>query len=357
MNLAVTNMGTRFSALCLGVLLLTSIRASAEDPVVVRFNTTLGNIDVQMASLDSPKNVANFLTYANSGAYNGSFIHRSVSNFVIQGGGYKIASNQIVAIPVNAPVIGEHVLANKRGTLALALSTGPNSGTDQWFFNEVDNSSVLDGTSNGGPFTVFGVVTNASSLAVMDAIGHVPIPSPSPFGINPPFNEIPLVNYTPGADVLLENLVMLNSVTVLKQTFAEWQVANFTVAQRADATISGPAATPQSDGVPNLLKYLHDINPSRPMTTADRAGLSEVDRTVVAGVPYLTLTYRQNALKTGITIKVQTSTDLKTWTTVAAPVVAQIGVDATTAESDPILQVRVKATVAKLFVRLNVSLP
>src|SRR5205807_6250752 len=54
----------------------------------VRFETNLGNINVQLLPTDAPKTVANFLQYANSGAFNGSFIHRSVANFVIQGGGY-----------------------------------------------------------------------------------------------------------------------------------------------------------------------------------------------------------------------------------------------------------------------------
>ena len=44
----------------------------------------------------------------------------------------------------------------------------PNSATNQWFFNLADNSSNLD-NQNGG-FTVFGELTNSSSLVAMDAI-------------------------------------------------------------------------------------------------------------------------------------------------------------------------------------------
>ena len=67
---------------------------------VVRMATVLGNIDIEMLSTEAPKNVANFLTYVNSGNYNKSFIHRSVPGFVFQGGGYYVDGNGAVnAIP------------------------------------------------------------------------------------------------------------------------------------------------------------------------------------------------------------------------------------------------------------------
>src|SRR5207244_11772694 len=55
----------------------------------VRFETSLGNIDVQLLPNDAPKTVANFLAYLQANTYANSFIHRSVPTFVIQGGGYQ----------------------------------------------------------------------------------------------------------------------------------------------------------------------------------------------------------------------------------------------------------------------------
>ena len=52
---------------------------------IVRFNTDLGVIDVVLLQNVAPLNVANFLTYVNSGAYDASFVHRSIANFIIQG--------------------------------------------------------------------------------------------------------------------------------------------------------------------------------------------------------------------------------------------------------------------------------
>jgi fibronectin-binding autotransporter adhesin len=133
-------------------------------------------------------------------------------------------------------------------------------------------------------------------------------------------------------------------------TFNQWEASfGFT----GGPTVIGPAATPENDGVPNLFKYLYDINPTRPMTAADRAALAAFSLVTNGGTTYLTLTYRQYALETGITINVQTSPDLQTWTTVSNPTTTQIGTDPNT--GDPILQVQVPATAPREFIRLNLT--
>lgn len=180
---------------------------------VVRFNTVLGNIDVQLRPDVAPLTVANFLSYVNSptaGAnYNSSFFHRSVPGFIIQGGGYYVTSDsQIATITPGATVVNEFHLSNTRGTIAMAkLGSDPNSATDEWFFNEADNSANLD-NQNGG-FTVFGSVIEGD-LATMDAIAAVPVPSPGPLAS--PFDAIPLINYTYPNSVQPSNLVIVNSV-------------------------------------------------------------------------------------------------------------------------------------------------
>jgi len=136
----------------------------------------------------------------------------------------------------------------------------------------------------------------------------------------------------------------LATVTV---TFAQWG-ASFPIA-------TGGAATPENDGIPNLLKYLYDINPTRAMTAADRTALPVFNTIVTGGTKYLTLTYRHYMFETGINLNVQTSSDLKTWTTVANPTQNQIGTDPTTGDS--IMQVQVAVTSAREFIRLNVTSP
>jgi cyclophilin family peptidyl-prolyl cis-trans isomerase len=172
----------------------------------VRLATSFGNINVQLLPQSAPKTVANFLSYVNSGAYDVSFFHRSVAGFVVQGGGYDIANNQITQIPSAAPVAGEGGVSNLRGTIAVALSSGPNSGTNQFFFNLVDNSQQLDGTAAGGPFTVFARVSDDASLAVMDNIAAAGVVHAAV-----PFDSLPVVNFS-GNTVQVQNLIYVNSV-------------------------------------------------------------------------------------------------------------------------------------------------
>ncbi len=99
------------------------------------------------------------------------------------------------------------------------------------------------------------------------------------------------------------------------QSFNQWegQAGFFTAQQLGNSTISGPTVTFENDAVPNLLKYLYDINPAQPMSATERAALPTASMTTDGVTEYLTLTYRQYALKAGLSVNVQTSTDLKIW--------------------------------------------
>ena len=121
--------------------------------------------------------------------------------------------------------------------------------------------------------------------------------------------------------------------------------------------VGGSTSTPQNDGIPTLLKYLFDINPTAPLSSTDRAALPAATTTTSGGTRYLALTYRHNALVSGVTINVETSTDLQTWTTTSPPDLSQqIGTDPST--GDPIMEVGVKANgTNKQFIRLNVTQP
>ena len=105
----------------------------------------------------APLTVQNFQNYVSAGSYTNSFIHRSIPNFIVQGGGFTYNNPTVTTIPTNAPVQNEFSSqrSNIRGTIAMAkLGSDPNSATNQRFFNLADNASNLD-NQNGG-FTVFG---------------------------------------------------------------------------------------------------------------------------------------------------------------------------------------------------------
>ena len=165
----------------------------------------MGDVVIELYDEETPETVANFLNYVRDGDYDRSFIHRSVDEFIIQGGGYTTSDEVVELVPTDPPVINEPGISNTRGTIAMAkLSGDPNSATSQWFINLKDNSSLLD-DANGG-FTVFGKVTG-NGMDVVDAIAALPI-----WRFQPPFAEIPLIDY-PGSGMLQEsNFVLMDVV-------------------------------------------------------------------------------------------------------------------------------------------------
>lgn len=137
----------------------------------------------------------------------------------------------------------------------------------------------------------------------------------------------------------------------LTQTYVQWATVKSTSYVASDI--------PLNDGVPNLLKYVANINPNVAMTATDRAALPAVsiDTTTNPGTPYLALTYRKSSAVTGVNVNVQTSSDLKTWQTVTSPEISQIvGTDPNT--GDPIVELGVKAAASgNQFIRLNIVNP
>ena len=145
---------------------------------LMRWSTSAGVITTRMFKDIAPQTVSNFRTYADDGDFDNTFFTRSVADFIIQGGSLQINSqNAVVEGQVRAPVVNEFNHSNTRGTIAMAKQGGnPNSATNQWFFNLANNAGTAPNGldfQNGG-FTVFAEVTNASGLAVMDAIAAKP---------------------------------------------------------------------------------------------------------------------------------------------------------------------------------------
>jgi peptidyl-prolyl cis-trans isomerase A (cyclophilin A) len=172
---------------------------------------------MELLASNAPATVANFLSYVGQGGYNNLLIHRAIPGFVVQTGGYTANAN-LSSIPVQAPVRGEPGVSNIRGTVAMALSTGPNSGTSQWFVNLADNSSQLDGTNDGGPFTVFarvltnGLTTNGfptNGMSIVDTIGSLQTTN-----LGGAFTDLPLQGKE-------KSLQSANLVTISNITFAD----------------------------------------------------------------------------------------------------------------------------------------
>lgn len=178
----------------------------------VRFDTVLGVLEVDLYDAEMPTTVANFLTYVNAGSYDSSFIHRSTTRNpadiqIVQGGGFTIAGNLISPIATNPPIVFESgTYTNVRGTIAMARGGGFDTATSQFFFNVQDNPA-LDGN-----YAVFGKVSNAESLGVLDTIGSVPVYDASPY-IGPTFSQLPLL----APELAPQYLVKVNRVEAVPE--------------------------------------------------------------------------------------------------------------------------------------------
>ena len=164
----------------------------AKAPVAskVLIKTSAGDMTVELYPDKSPKSVENFLTYVNSGFYDGTIFHRVIDNFMIQGGGF---TRELRQKPTRPAIANEakNGLSNTRGTLAMARTGDPNSATAQFFINVVDNPR-LDFTSeaNGATwgYTVFGKVIQG--LDVVDKIKAVPTGPQGPFKSDVPTTPV-----------------------------------------------------------------------------------------------------------------------------------------------------------------------
>lgn len=152
----------------------------AKHPVVL-IKTTAGDIKVELDGDKAPLSTKNFLEYVNEGHYNGTIFHRVIEGFMVQGGGF---TKDMQQKPVHAAIKieSDNGLKNKRGTLAMARTSDPNSATAQFFINVVDNDFLdyKSKTSTGYGYAVFGHVTEG--MDVVDKIRKAKTGNKGPFG-------------------------------------------------------------------------------------------------------------------------------------------------------------------------------
>ena len=136
----------------------TSTPETAKDDTIVKIKieTTLGDIYADLYEAEAPKTVANFVTLANKGFYDGIIFHRVIPDFMIQTGdptgtgmggpGYQFADEFSPKLRHNTP-----------GVLSMANS-GPGTNGSQFFITEVATPWLDDHHS------VFGKVTQGMDV-------------------------------------------------------------------------------------------------------------------------------------------------------------------------------------------------
>jgi len=172
------------AALVLGVVSLVSAQSSAAPRV--RVDTTLGSFTIELDPQRSPLTVASFLEYAKAGFYTDTVFHRVIGNFVVQGGGYDTKYVEKKTRP-GSPNESGNGLSNRRGTVGLARTGEPHSGTAQFYVNLADNAALDPQPSRWG-YTVFGRVVEG--MNVVDDIGAVATGSVGPFDRDAPMQPI-----------------------------------------------------------------------------------------------------------------------------------------------------------------------
>ena len=163
---------------------------------MIKLSTNMGDITLELYADKAPETVANFLKYTKEGKLDGTIFHRVIPNFMIQGGGHLPDMSQIATFD---PIINEssNNISNKKGTIAMARTSRPNSATSQFFINLRDNEFLdKENAADGYGYCVFGQVTEG--IEIVEQIGGVATG-----------------NSAGHSDVPIENVV-INSVEVIE---------------------------------------------------------------------------------------------------------------------------------------------
>ncbi len=162
------------------ILLFTFTSNIQAETTMVKMDTNQGTIMLELDADAAPSTVANFLTYAKEGFYDGTIFHRVISNFMIQGGGFTEDMDQKT---VHDPIKNEanNGLKNDNGTVAMARTGDPHSATAQFFINVKDNDflNFSSETSQGWGYAVFGKVTEG--MDIVEKIKATPTTTKGPY--------------------------------------------------------------------------------------------------------------------------------------------------------------------------------
>jgi peptidyl-prolyl cis-trans isomerase B (cyclophilin B) len=150
----------------------------------VRFETSMGNIAIELFESECPITTKNFLEYVKAGFYDGTIFHRVIPGFVVQGGGMLPGLREK---DTREPIVNEAATApaNERGTLAMARTSDPDSATSQFYINLSNNKSL--NYSGRGPSGA-GYCAFAKVVDGMDIVDKM---AAAPTGKRVPHSDVP----------------------------------------------------------------------------------------------------------------------------------------------------------------------
>jgi cyclophilin family peptidyl-prolyl cis-trans isomerase len=142
--------------------------------------TSLGAMTVELYADKMPITVGNFTKLAKDGFYDGLHFHRVIEGFMVQFGCPHSRDPQSRRAGTGNGPDGcikdehptAHKLSNEPGTLSMANTGQPNSGSCQFFINTVHNAYLDWFTPGASKHPVFGKVTGG--MDVLKKIEEVP---------------------------------------------------------------------------------------------------------------------------------------------------------------------------------------
>jgi hypothetical protein len=257
-------------------------------------------------SINQQINCTNWVKIASSNYFN---IGTSGSVTITNGG----ANGYVIANAVRFMPLG-NIAPTGTTTLPIVQIIASDAVAGEFGTNSGRFTVVCPNGSLGGPLTVNysvgGTAVPGTDYAALP--GSITIPAGAvatnvfvvPLGDNLTTNQVTVtLSLTASANYLVTNL---NSATVVVQDrpINDWLRANFTTAQLANPLISGDAANPAGDGLPNLLAYALGYSPwvavANPFSALVTNGVFQ-------------LVYPSAVAATDVGMAVQWSPDLKNW--------------------------------------------
>ena len=176
-----TSAGQRFESLEPRMLLAVT-PLNPNNPVVT-LQTNLGPIPIELYADKTPVTVNNFLNYVNDGDFTNTFFHRFMSNFVLQGGGFKSTataftdpsvSRQFTALTTDPAIQNEFDNWAKASGNAASITPGSttiNLGTSANLTGVVAGDRIrltgrIDGLSGTDMFDIVAVDTTNKRVTV-----------------------------------------------------------------------------------------------------------------------------------------------------------------------------------------------
>jgi cyclophilin family peptidyl-prolyl cis-trans isomerase len=147
--------------------------------VTVKMTTDFGDIVIKVDSSLGPNAAGAFVTLARCGYYNNVLFHRIVPGFVVQAGDGtygRMPNPNLSKMGTGGPgwKIKDDKVTTKyaRGTVAMARTSDPDSGSSQFFIVLSDSAQSTLGAASANNYAIFGSVTTGMDVA--DRISNLP---------------------------------------------------------------------------------------------------------------------------------------------------------------------------------------